>query len=189
MFENKIMRNVLPDGSPLYPLAINQERVYDIALGAAVVAGTQTLMSLDPADAAATPAIAPAVDDILRSCPTSIDLKTLSGRCLPLMSEPHAPFIVAFVQEIVKLNALVEEVKDGLTELRKYLSGQIPTNRSVELLGALVTAGSTPPEWQQHSWSSLKNLSSWSSDLLLRHRQLFDWTGSASLAAPKVGRL
>jgi dynein heavy chain len=93
------------------------------------------------------------------------------------------PYIIVALQECERMNTLVAEIKRSLTELEMGLSGALNITDQMEDLMQSLGLNKVFTNWEKLAYPSLKPLSSWMTDLVLRANQLLEWT--STLQAPK----
>jgi dynein heavy chain len=81
------------------------------------------------------------------------------------------------------MNALLFEIRRSLVELEMGLSGTLNITDQMEELVAALSLNKVFGSWEKLAYYSLKPLSSWMADLVLRAAQLQEWT--TNLQAPK----
>ena len=85
-----------------------------------------------------------------------------------------------FVQELARFNRLLSTVKTSLAELVKALKGQVVMSSTLEAMGDKVFDGLVPDNWKKVSYPSLKPLSGWVSDFLMRLDMFDKWMKGGS---------
>src|SRR5690349_6764774 len=78
-------------------------------------------------------------------------------------------------REIVSYNKLLAVIIKSLGNLQKALQGLEVMTAELEQLGSEILMGVVPSMWKQHSYMSLKPLTSWVSDLISRTRYFSNW--------------
>ena len=94
-----------------------------------------------------------------------------------------SPYVLVVLQEIERMNMLLSTIRLSLIELTLGLQGALNMSPGMEELQAALFRGSVPPGWKKAAYASLKNLTTWWSDMLDRVGQLQDW--SDTLVIPK----
>lgn len=120
------------------------------------------------------------LDDIQERIPDPVPLTLFEL----LGEDEHTPFTAVCWQECDRMNVLLFEMRRSLLELDMGLKGDLSISEAMEALIAALRDERVPKTWAALAWPSLRNLSSWLSNLLNRHKQLFEW--ASSLTTPKV---
>ncbi|XP_067124238.1 dynein axonemal heavy chain 1-like [Centruroides vittatus] len=79
------------------------------------------------------------------------------------------------IQEVIRYNQLLSVIHKSLTELTNALQGTILMNETIEDVANSIYHNCVPKSWSSKAYPSLKNLSSWVSDLLLRLKFFQNW--------------
>ena len=82
------------------------------------------------------------------------------------------------IQECERMNLLISEIRISLTELDQGLKGQLNITDAMENLSIALSINKVPKNWEDKAYFSLKPLTDWFTDLLLRVAQLSEWTKS-----------
>lgn len=190
------LRSDLPPESPLiYGLHMNSEIAY---LNASTTTVMSTVLRLKAGSKAGGGGAGTAsggadelIENLLGNLPAQFDLLDANDKAAPLLEAKDAPYIVVLLQELGRMNGLTAEVARSLEELRKGLLGQLNMSQKMEdLLSALVIGqvpGRNPfhtASWEKFAWPSMKGLSAWFEDLVVRCAQLATWATNAGLQAP-----
>lgn len=122
---------------------------------------------------------------VLRSCeqlleqvPDDFDIDEISKK----HNVNDSPLTVVMFQEIERYNQLLHIVKTSLISLQKGMQGLIVISAEIEQVCNAVNNGKVPALWKS-LYPSLKPLSTWTLDLILRIEQLQQWSG---VGKPKV---
>lgn len=75
-----------------------------------------------------------------------------------------------------QVNILVEVMKQTLEDLQRGLKGELNVTEAMELLQFNLLLGKVPAMWEKQAYASLKNLAAWFPDLLMRIKQLNEWS-------------
>ena len=110
------------------------------------------------------------VKDFLQQCPEAFNLTEIQGRLKDL-----TPFTNFFLQEIERMNRLVETMKASLLELDLGLKGERTMSTEMRQLMECLHIGQVPGVWRRHAYLSLRSLRPWLADLLQRYAQLAAW--------------
>jgi len=128
------------------------------------------------------------LNDLMKRCPATFELISLSDRAKKRVLDADGPYVVVVVQECTRINALIEEMSFTLEELQKGLNGQLNMSQSMEDMSECLQINMVPGRnpfhacsWERLAWPSRKSLASWFSDLLLRRAQLHQWSQSLVL--------
>jgi len=116
------------------------------------------------------------LDDIMEKLPDQFEMLEILDRV-----EERTPYINVFLQEIERMQELTIEIKRSLAELDLGLKGDLQISEPMEkLMNSLADLG-RPEGWEKYAFPSKRMLGSWIADLLMRHKQLMDWTGDMGL--------
>ena len=116
------------------------------------------------------------LDDIVEKLPDQFEMLEILDRV-----EERTPYVNVFLQEIERMQILTEEIKRSLAELDLGLKGDLQISEPMEkLMNSLADMG-RPEGWEKYAFPSKRILGSWVADLLMRHKQLADWTGDMGL--------
>ena len=85
------------------------------------------------------------------------------------------PFQNVFLQECEVVNTLLVEMRRSLVELNMGFAGQLTMSDAMEKLMSSLIKNEVPKTWASIAWPSLRNLSSWCSNLSTRLSMLADW--------------
>jgi len=96
----------------------------------------------------------------------------------------RTPFINVFYQESVYMNALTFEILKSLEVLTLGLSGELQMSESMEALSDALYTGKVVGSWSKLAYPSMKPLAGWFDNLMLRLKQIQDW--SIDLGMPKA---
>eukprot|EP00002_Diphylleia_rotans_P022035 TRINITY_DN430_c0_g2_i1.p1 TRINITY_DN430_c0_g2~~TRINITY_DN430_c0_g2_i1.p1 ORF type:complete len:4080 (+),score=854.57 TRINITY_DN430_c0_g2_i1:199-12438(+) len=116
-------------------------------------------------------AISRTLEGLLRQIPENFNLLDIVSR-IP----ERSPYIVVFLQECERMNILISEIRRSLNELKMGLAGLLNFTESMEALQLALITDRVPASWEKVAYPSLKKLGAWFGDLLLRVKQLTNWT-------------
>merc|ERR1719198_1770742 len=130
------------------------------------------------------------MEDLTNRLPESFEMIMINIKAKPLLADPAlGPYVVCALQECTRMNALLSEMRRSLIELDKGLKGQLNMSESMEDLVTAFTINEWPGRnpfakcaWEKYAWPSKKGLVSQFADMLLRYKQIEDW--SAEFATP-----
>merc|ERR1711881_806020 len=108
--------------------------------------------------------------------PPDMDMFEIRGRI-----QEYTPYIIVSLQESERMNVLLQAIRSSLTELELGISGALNVSDGMELLSKNLQSNKVNPKWEKFAYPSLKGLSSWFADLVLRVDQLVKWTTALSL--------
>ena len=121
--------------------------------------------------------------DLQERLPSEFEMVSLTLKAKPMLSGPSGPYIVVALQECGRMNVLLKEIGKSLSDLDKGLKGQLNMSQEMEDLVTALKINQWPGRdpfskcsWEKLAWSSQKNLMSQFSDMILRVRQLEEWT-------------
>lgn len=87
----------------------------------------------------------------------------------------ESPFSAVFMQEGERMNVLMTCIRSSLLELQQGLKGIVDMTDSMRVTQASLAANTVPVEWTRLAYPSMKPLSDWFIDLLLRIEQVAKW--------------
>merc|ERR1711990_1257362 len=94
----------------------------------------------------------------------------------------RSPYVVVCLQECERMNTLLFTIRTSLTDLDMGLKGQLNITDEMDQLAAKMVLNVQPDLWVKYAYFSLKSLTAWYDDLLLRVQQLVEY--SEELIAP-----
>lgn len=86
------------------------------------------------------------------------------------------PFIVVCLQECERMNTLLKEIKDSLTDLDAGLKGTLNITEAMENLAHSLSLNKVDGSWAKVAYFSKKTLLVWLEDVTLRCAQLDAWS-------------
>lgn len=116
------------------------------------------------------------VEQLLNSMPVEPDLQTIQALAEPLLSTDASPFVIVALQEATRMQVLLHEMRQSLSELTKGLHGALSMTESMEELASALAFNRMPHAWLPLAWSSRKSLAPWFTDLRARAASLARWT-------------
>jgi len=114
----------------------------------------------------------------LAQVPPNQDMIEIRSR---LKEEDFTPFIIVSLQESDRVNGLLTTIRLSLLELGLGIEGSLNITEKMEELAADLQANRVNAHWAAAAYASLKALSSWFADLLLRVDQAVEWTRLLSM--------
>jgi dynein heavy chain len=84
------------------------------------------------------------------------------------------------------MNVLISYMKTSLAELKLGLQGALNMSDAMEALQSSMSMNKVPALWNKFAYPSLKNLSGWFGDMLLRSAQLSKWIEGAGCPSKTV---
>jgi len=105
--------------------------------------------------------------------PANLDMIEIRGR---LKEEDYTPFVIVSLQESDRMNLLLSMMRNSMTELELGISGALNVTDNMESLANDLQTNKVNALWAEKAYPSLKLLSSWFADLMLRVDQLVEWT-------------
>jgi len=120
----------------------------------------------------------PLITSYLAALPTNLDMIDIRGR---LKEEDYTPFIIVSLQEADRVNGLLDQIRSSLLELELGISGALNVTEKMENLSADLQANKVNALWAEKAYPSLKALSAWFADFVLRHEQVVEWTAQLKL--------
>lgn len=95
--------------------------------------------------------------------------------------EERTPFVVVAFQECERMNILFAEMKRSLKELMLGLKGELTITTDMELLDECLLYDRVPISWTKLAYPSMLGLQSWFANLLVRFKELNNWTNDFNL--------
>jgi dynein heavy chain len=86
------------------------------------------------------------------------------------------PFIVVCLQECERMNVLLKEIKDSLTDLDAGLKGTLNITEAMENLALSLNLNKVDDSWSKVAYLSKKTLLVWLDDIQIRCAQLAAWS-------------
>ncbi|XP_077967769.1 dynein beta chain, ciliary-like [Styela clava] len=120
------------------------------------------------------------LDEILEKLPETFNMVELMGKVEPA---DRTPYVVVAFQECERMNFLITEIRSTLKTLDLGLKGELTITADMESLGNSLFLDSVPESWTKKAYPSLSGLSIWYADLLLRIKELENWTADFQLPA------
>merc|ERR1712086_1034031 len=102
---------------------------------------------------------------------------------LNLKAKDKSPYVVVCLQECERMNILINTIRKSLEDLDAGLAGSLNITEDMELLATSLFINQVPALWVKYAYFSLKDLTLWFDDLLLRIAQLVEY--SEEMIAPK----
>ncbi len=101
-----------------------------------------------------------------------------------LKAKNKTPYVVVCLQECERMNTLLQEIRNSLTDLDSGLKGALNITDAMELLARQLNLNLVPGSWEKYAYFSKKNLIDWFADMLQRVTQLVEW--QEALETPAV---
>jgi len=105
--------------------------------------------------------------------PPNLDMIDIRMKLKPA---DYTPFVIVSLQESERMNLLLSQMRLSMTELELGISGALNVTDKMEALAGNLAANRVNALWAEMAFPSLKLLSAWFADLLLRVGQLTEWT-------------
>jgi len=116
------------------------------------------------------------IDGILdKTSDLVFDMEEVKGG---LAEDERGPYQNVFLQEIERMNRLLNEIITSLNELNKGMNGELTMSWQMEELMASLTLNILPASWKKISYPSLRGLGSWIENMIERCTQLQMWVDS-----------
>lgn len=175
--------NIPPESPALYGLHPNAEIGF---LSTVADQMFKTIFELQPRDSSAAGTgvvtstreeiVRTLVDDLYDKLPEELMMAELRSR-----TEDRSPYVLVAFQECERMNLLVLELKRSLKELRSGLKGELTISPDMETLMAAIFFDKVPENWAKRAYPSLLGLQSWYSDLMVRSKELENWSTDFNL--------
>merc|ERR1712070_233841 len=115
--------------------------------------------------------VATIVVDLLDKCPEDYAMHEIEGRV-----EDQNPYVCVILQECVRMNLLLGEIRGSLIELQLGMEGALNMSDKMDTLLKCLGLNRVTPTWEAKAYPSKKALSAWFVDLLARVEQLKKWS-------------
>jgi len=102
-----------------------------------------------------------------------LDMLEIRGR---LKDEDYTPYIIVSLQESDRMNLLLIQLRQSMTELELGISGALNVTDKMEDLAASLLGNKVNALWTEKAYPSLKLLRAWFDDLIMRVDQCVEWT-------------
>nr|CAB3238646.1 dynein beta chain, ciliary-like [Phallusia mammillata] len=120
------------------------------------------------------------LDEILEKLPEAFNMVELMGKVEPA---DRTPYVVVAFQECERMNTLTNELRSSLKTLDLGLKGELTITAAMEALGNSLFLDQVPESWAAKAYPSMAGLTIWYVDLLLRIKELENWTADFQLPA------
>jgi len=90
--------------------------------------------------------------------------------------EDQNPYVCVILQECVRMNLLLTEIRGSLIELQLGMEGSLNMSDSMDTLLKCLGLNRVAPSWEAKAYPSKKSMSVWFLDLLSRVEQLKGWS-------------
>jgi dynein heavy chain len=116
------------------------------------------------------------ITNYLGLLPDDIDMFDVRSRITE-----YTPYIIVSLQESDRMNVLLKTIRSSLLELELGIAGALNITDPMESLSGNLQTNAVDPAWKGKAYSSLKALSAWFADLIMRVDQLVNWTNALAL--------
>ncbi|XP_032221173.2 dynein beta chain, ciliary [Nematostella vectensis] len=116
------------------------------------------------------------LDDIFEKLPEEFNVPEMMARV-----EDRTPYTVVAFQECERMNMLTNEMKTSLKQLDLGLKGELTITSEMEDLSNALFLDDVPESWTRRAYPSMFGLAAWFVDLLLRIKELEQWTSDFCL--------
>ncbi|XP_037911922.1 dynein beta chain, ciliary-like [Hermetia illucens] len=116
------------------------------------------------------------LDDIIDKLPQPFNMIEIMGRV-----EDRSPYVIVAFQECERMNILMSELRRSLVELELGLKGELTITSDMEKLMECLFMDQVPESWTKLAYPSLLGLQSWFADLMVRLRELENWSSDFRL--------
>jgi len=111
------------------------------------------------------------VADLLERTPEDFPMHEIEARV-----EDQNPYVCVILQECVRMNLLLTEIRGSLIELQLGMEGSLNMSDPMDTLLKCLGLNRVAPTWEAKAYPSKKSMSVWFLDLLLRVDQLKGWS-------------
>jgi dynein heavy chain len=116
------------------------------------------------------------ITNYLGLLPNDIDMFDVRARITE-----YTPYIIVSLQESDRMNVLLKTIRSSCLELELGIAGALNITDPMESLSGNLQTNAVDPAWKGKAYSSLKALSAWFADLIMRVDQLVNWTNALAL--------
>jgi dynein heavy chain len=116
------------------------------------------------------------IRSLLDRLPSEFEMVDIGMRAKAFLSGVSGPYVVVAIQECRRMNILLEQIKQSLSDLEKGLNGLLNMSADMENLARDLSLNQWPKSWE--NIPSQKNLMSQFFDISLRVEQLCNWIES-----------
>ena len=120
--------------------------------------------------------------DLLGRLPEDFNMVVLARDVVPNLKELDAPYTLLLLQEITRMNTLLQAMRSSMLDLQKGLNGELNMSEGMEHLLEAMSINQVPgrnvfhrTSWEKHAWWSNKTLLTWFPEMLMRNQQLQGW--------------
>eukprot|EP00946_MAST-07B_sp_MAST-7B-sp1_P001405 g1405.t1 len=120
--------------------------------------------------------------DLLEKLPDDFNMVVLKKDAEENLSKQDAPYTLLLLQEITRMNTLLQAMRTSMVDLQKGLNGELNMSEGMEHLLEAMSINQVPgrnvfhrTSWEKHAWWSRKTLATWFPELLSRNKQLVEW--------------
>ncbi|XP_059622514.1 dynein beta chain, ciliary-like [Phlebotomus argentipes] len=169
--------NNLPSESPhLYGLNPNAEIGFLTSVSEHLFRTVLELQPRESASSAGAPilkedAVRMIIEDLSDKVPDEFNITEMMVRV-----EERSPFIVVAFQECERMNILMREIRRSLRELHLGLKGELTVTAEMEVLQEDLFYDRIPEYWERLAYPSCLGLQCWLADLMLRFKELEQWS-------------
>jgi len=118
------------------------------------------------------------ITNYMGQLPANLDMIDIRSR---LKEEDYTPFVIVSLQESDRMNLLLSHMRSSMIELELGISGALNVTDGMEQLATDLQANKVNALWAEKAYASLKLLSAWFADLILRVDQCVEWTDKLTL--------
>lgn len=115
----------------------------------------------------------PIITIYLNQLPANLDMIDIRGRLKP---QDYTPFIIVSLQEADRVNGVLDQIRSSMLELELGISGALNVTEKMEALSTDLQQNKVNALLAEKAYPSLKALSAWFADFVLRHHQIVEWT-------------
>jgi len=119
------------------------------------------------------------VEDLIERLPEDFNMFDIKSRIGP--SENYTPYLVVLLQECERMNGLLGLMRKSLLDLQLGLQGALNISDAMDQQMTAMFLDRIPGVWGNAAWRTLKTLSMWFADVLVRIEQLTKWSESLKM--------
>jgi dynein heavy chain len=120
----------------------------------------------------------PIISRYVEHLPADLEMVEVRAK---LADEDYTPYVISSLQEGDRMNLLLQEMRNSLTELELGIGGQLNISTRMETLSESLQMNQVNESWRKLAYPSLKPLAAWFEDLKERADQLVQWTTARAL--------
>lgn len=121
------------------------------------------------------------ITKFLELCPEDYNIPALKIYIKQNLNDVKTPYTVVSLQEMERMNVLLQTIRNSLIELRLGMEGALNMSELMETLMDCLFTNRVGPVWVKFSYPSKKPLQPWYKDMVARNKQLKTWSENFDL--------